>query len=213
MLIRKNANGFVVDVKVLLVALHNRIRVAVANNKVRVVITAMIGLHVKVIVVPQTALRVIVRKVIVTRQVATRLRAMEIIVRKAKVRVRHVRATGIRHQLIALVVVQVRTRAPIPPIVEDKLVPLLAITPTTIVRAVVIALVVAELDKAKIAVAVVAEVTMPTGVVAVVAKRQPKPMFGRQFSKPTPGCRAIRPTGVLIADEIAGASAKKIAVC
>ena len=68
-------------------------------------------------------------------------------------------------------------------------------------------------------------IPMPTGValgaVVVVAitattipagKRRRKPTFVSRFSRPTPGCRAISPTGVPTAVAIAEHSAKRIAV-
>ena len=51
----------------------------------------------------------------------------------------------------------------------------------------------------------------PTGVRAVVVKHRRRPMFGKQSSRPTPGCRAILPIGVPTVGATVGASARKIA--
>lgn len=189
---RKNVSVFVAVVKALLVVRTNPTRVVVANHRVRA--HPLIGDHGKdrVTADPLTGFRETV-----TKPVANAIQTGQ----PVQVKVRR-RAVTPMPRLLTGQLVTDRLRVAIMPTGAAQV---------TIPITVLVAL---EIDQAVLV--VVTPATTQTGVAimltgVVVGKHQRRPTLKSRFSKPTPGWRVTRPTGVPTAVVIAEASAKKIA--
>ncbi|GAB2594862.1 hypothetical protein GCM10027190_48920 [Spirosoma areae] len=191
MQIRKNVNAFVVGARALLAARPSPIRVV--SNRVRTVTTTdLIVPHAMATVALLTAHRVTGRKVIGTR-------------REVSVMAPHVTVTVPRDRVTEA---QRQPTARVLPAALARIRPETMLLPIGAVRRVLVLTLTGAVETVREVVALQVEI-MPTGAVAAVGKPLRRPMFGRLFSKPTPGCKAILPTGVPTAGGIAEVSARK----